>query len=606
MASFATTEKISSRRYDEASDDAEEAAFLAARERVGLRILVVGLTSFLAIEWVFREHSLVILTLVRAVQVLGLFCVWALLGAASSRRQVIALGLFAITELVIGQAIAGIVADDLTTLMLVAMALAIATASLMPWGVAAQLGTVVASLGALFVNALFAVTRPRDLGFAVVAILLASLASLYVAFEVQRSERQRRAGERELEELRRLEREVAERSARERERELVEARRAVEKMADATPHILYLFDARERSIVYVNHQVTHILGYPVEQILRDGLPFLAGVIHADDLAHTLEAAQERLTEVPQGGVVEAELRARHVSGEWRWIHCRNIVYRRGENGEPLQILGTAQDVSERKRAEERMRAHEAQLAHVLRVSSLGELTAGLAHELNQPLASIVGFAKGCARRLRAGRAELDAFVVVMDQIASEAMRAGAIITRLRSLVRREDPVRSPADVNELVRGVALLLQPEARRLGSRIELQLADELPVLHVDRIQIEQVVMNLARNGLEAMQQTPQARRVLTLRTALDDVGGLRIEVRDCGNGVGDVDPERVFEPFFTTKETGLGMGLSISRSIARAHDGQLAWRDDDAGGATFTLVLPVVAAPQAHAAVASALAR
>jgi PAS domain S-box-containing protein len=589
--------EISPRRLAAAaSDEADEAALLAARERVGLRILIGGLTAFLAIEWAFRDQNLGILALVRSAQVLGLVGVWALLRLAASRRQVITLGLVAITVLVIGQALAGIVVDDLTTMMLVAMALAVAIAALMPWGVAAQLGTVVASLVALLLNALFVGSRPRDFGFAVVAIVLASLASLYMAFEVQRSERQRRAAERELDELRRMEREIAESRAREREQELVEARRAVEKMADATPHILYLFDARERAIVYVNHQVTHILGYPVEQILRDGLPFLAGVIHADDLAHTLEAARERLAEVPQDGVVEAELRARHASGEWRWIHCRNIVYTRAASGEPLQILGTAQDVSERKRTDERLRAHEAQLAHVLRVSSLGELTAGLAHELNQPLASIVSFAKGCARRLRAGRAEPDAFAAVMDQIASEALRAGAIITRLRSLVRREEPMREPADANELVRGVALLLQPEARRLGGRIELQLADDLPALHVDRIQIEQVVMNLARNGLEAMQQTPAPRRLLTLSTALADEGSVRIAVRDRGSGIADVDPERVFEPFYTTKEPdehghgGTGLGLSVCRQIIEQHHGRIRVESVVGKGSTFTVKLPL----------------
>lgn len=522
-----------------AADEADEAAFLATRERVGLRILITGLTAFLAIEWMFRERNLLELALVRTAQIAGLVAVWALLRGATSRRRIVALGLAAIVVLVSGQAVAGIVVDDLTTILLVAMALAVATAALMPWGVAAQLGTVLASLTALVANAAFTSSLPTDFGFAVVAIVLASIASLYVAFEVQRTERERRAAERELDDLRRMEREVAERAAREREHELVEARRAVEKMADATPHILYLFDARERTIVYVNRQVTHILGHPAERILREGLPFLMSVIHADDLAHTLEAARERLADVPPDGVVEAELRARHANGEWRWVHCRNIIYARSDTGEPLQILGTAQDVSERRRADERMRAHEAELAHVLRVSSLGEMTAGLAHELNQPLASIVGFAKGCARRLRSGRVESDAFLEVMERIACEALRAGAIITRLRALVRNEEPVREPADVNALVQGVAQLLEPEARRLGGRVELQLAEDLPTLAVDRIQIEQVVMNLARNGLEAMLDVPPQSRVLTVRTALDGEGTVRIAVDDRGKGLDDLGP-------------------------------------------------------------------
>lgn len=606
MGTLAAAESLARRPVSASADEAEETAFLVAREHVGLRILIVGLTAFLAIEWAFRDRNVLALVLVRGAQVVGLAGVWGLLHFATTRRQVIAVGLLAIAVLVFGQACAGILADDLTISMLVAMALALSTAALLPWGVRAQLATIVGALVSLLANAAFVSEVPRDFGFALVGIVLASIASLYIAYEVRRTERQRRAAERELEDLRQMERAIAERTAREREQELVEARRALEKIADATPHILYLFSPRESTVIYVNRQVTHVLGYDVDEILREGLPFLLSAIHPEDLAHTIEAARERLTDVPPDGVVEAELRARHANGEWRWIHSRNIVYARSETGEPLQILGTAQDVSERKRADERLRAHEAELAHVLRVSSLGELTAGLAHELNQPLASIVSFARGCARRLRAGRADEDTFLPVMEQIASEALRAGAIITRLRSLVRKEEPLREPVDANEMVRGVTLLLQPDARRLGGRVELQLASELPVLEVDRTQIEQVVINLARNGLEAMADTPPGERVLTIRTERDDAGEIRIVVRDRGKGLGDVDPERICEPFFTTKTTGLGMGLSISRSIARAHGGRLTWRaNDDGRGATFALELPLTAASGERERLAAELA-
>jgi PAS domain S-box-containing protein len=604
VSSPAAVEFRSRRPPAVANDDADEAALLAVRERVGLRILVFGLGAFLAVEWLFRERNLAALALVRLVQITALIGVWALLERSASRRRIVFLGQLAIACLVGGQALAGIVADDLMTSTLVAMALAISTAALIPWGVPAQLCTVAATLVSLLANATRVSERPRDFGFAVVAILLASVASLYVAFEVRRNERQRRAAERELDDLRRMEQSLAERAAREREEKLVEARRTVEKMADATPHILYLFDAHERTVVYVNRQVTHILGYSTEQVLREGLSFLIGVIHPDDLARTIVSARENLADVPANGVVEVELRARNAAGEWRWIHSRNVVFTRSSSGEALQILGTAQDISERMHADERARAHEAELAHELRVSSLGEMTAGLAHELNQPLSSIVSFARGCVRRLDSGRAEPAAFRDVLDQIGSEALRAGAIIRRLRSLVRQEEPVREPTDADELVRGVATLLQPEARRLASRIELQLAGDLPRLSVDRIQIEQVLMNLARNGLDAMRDTAPSHRVLTLRTSRADDGTVQIEVHDRGHGFGEIDPERIFEPFFTTKDTGLGMGLSISRSIARAHAGRLTSRANHDAGATFVLALPVTAAADAeHGASAAA---
>ncbi|HEY8516058.1 MAG TPA: ATP-binding protein [Candidatus Binatia bacterium] len=570
-------------------ENAEEAAFLVERVRVGLHILIVGLAVFLAIELVARETNLAALAAVRVAQILLLLTFWVLLRSDASRRYTIGLGLLAIVVLCVGQAIASILVDEITITLLVSMALVIAVAALLPWGVPAQLGTIAATEVPLVVAASFVTTRPRDFDLVMVGIFMACLASLYMAFEVRRFEQRRRAAERELDKLRRMERAIAEREAREREQELIETRRFIERIADATPHILYIFDVPERAVTYVNRQVTRILGYPVEDVYRDGMPFLIEHIHPDDLAHTIQGARERLRRIPQDGILETELRVRHADGGWRWVHCRNIVFTRTEHGEPLQILGTAEDISERKQADERTRAHEAELAHVLRVSSLGEMAAGLAHELNQPLASIVGFAKGCARRLRSGTVAPETFLEVMERIAGEALRAGEIIRRLRALVRKEDPTREPADVNDLVRGVAQLLEPEARRLGVRLELRLADELPELEVDRIQIEQVIMNLVRNGFDAMASAPPGTRAVTLRTALDAQGRVQIEVSDRGKGVRADDLERIFEPFFTTKQTGLGMGLSISRSIAEAHSGQLSARNNAEVGATFTLALP-----------------
>ncbi len=305
--------------------------------------------------------------------------------------------------------------------------------------------------------------------------------------------------------------------------------RAAQQAADATPHILYLYDVGQGRVTYVNRQVSRILGYGGDYILNHGIEFLIGVIHPDDVERTVVGAQERLREISEDGVVEAELRVKHRNGEWRWIHCRNVVFTRGDDGLPTQILGTAQDVSERKQAEELVRAHEAELAHVLRVATLGEMAAGFAHELNQPLASIVSFAKGCARRLQAGGVDPESFVGIMEQIASEALRAGEIIRRLRTLVR------------------------------------------------------------NGCEAMDDLPESERVLTLLTSSGGPDAVILAVHDRGKGLGDAGPERIFEPFFTTKASGLGMGLAISRSIAERHGGRLLAMANHDRGVTFQLVLP-----------------
>jgi C4-dicarboxylate-specific signal transduction histidine kinase len=224
--------------------------------------------------------------------------------------------------------------------------------------------------------------------------------------------------------------------------------------------------------------------------------------------------------------------------------------------------------------DERARAHEAELAHVLRLSTLGEMATGLAHELNQPLSGIVSYARGCARRLEAGTLDDGAFADVLSRISAEALRAGEIIRRLRALVRKEKPRREELDLNRLVRGVARLVAAEARRRRMRLHLRLQAPLPVVRADRIQIEQVLLNLIRNGFEAMAEVGVEQRLLTIETAAEDTDLVTVSVTDSGHGIGPEASERVFEPFFTTKGEGIGMGLAISRTIVEAHDGRLSF--------------------------------
>ncbi|OFV89009.1 MAG: hypothetical protein A3J75_01500 [Acidobacteria bacterium RBG_16_68_9] len=245
-------------------------------------------------------------------------------------------------------------------------------------------------------------------------------------------------------------------------------------------------------------------------------------------------------------------------------------------------------MTERDRAEQRARQHQEQLAHVLRVSTMGEMTALLAHELNQPLGAIVNYANGVRARLWTQRFDADEIAGAVSRIADEGLRAGEIIRRIRDFLRKGATKREPCDLNHLVREAASLVGPDARQHGVDVEFALADALPLLEVDRVQLEQVILNLLRNGLDAMGEG-EGRHELVVQTTLRPGGSVEVAVRDTGVGLPLTEAERIFAPFFTTKADGLGMGLSISRSIIEAHGGRLWAEQNPTGGATFTFTLP-----------------
>src|SRR5262245_4404873 len=302
------------------------------------------------------------------------------------------------------------------------------------------------------------------------------------------------------------------------------------------------------------------------------------------------------------------------SGEER-IMLWNIRRLCGAGGQPLGVLGIGQDISERRHAEEqvrrlnqelearvvmrtaelsaseeRAREHQAHLAHVLRVSTMGEMAAALAHELNQPLGAIVNYANGIGVRLRDGGLAPDDLREAVTQIATEGLRAGEIIRRARDFVRQSDANREPADVNRLVCEAVHLIEPDASRSVIPIQLALDPKLPLVTIDRIQVEQVVLNLLRNGLEAMTEADSHHHELIVRTSGQNADTVEVSVRDTGVGVSPAARERIFEAFFTTKAGGLGMGLSISRSIIEAHGGRLWATGNPDRGMTFGFTLPL----------------
>lgn len=256
-------------------------------------------------------------------------------------------------------------------------------------------------------------------------------------------------------------------------------------------------------------------------------------------------------------------------------------------------------IAERRKAEEETRKRDNEIAHVWRFSTMGEMATNLAHELNQPLSAITNYAQGCARRLRAGTTDSEPLLDAMVAIAAQADRANQIIRRIRAFLRKDEPRRVPLDAAKAARDVIELLSPEIAASRTRVEADFAAGLPTVDADPVQVQQVVLNLMRNGIEAMNATPPEARVLRVSTALQSGGWIEIGVADAGTGIPDGDLDHIFDPFYTTKANGLGMGLTISRSIIESHGGRLAVSAIPGGGMRFRILLPVSRENASHAA-------
>ncbi len=250
-------------------------------------------------------------------------------------------------------------------------------------------------------------------------------------------------------------------------------------------------------------------------------------------------------------------------------------------------------IAERLQAErlvvEREQELRERLTHLTRVSVMGEMASSIAHEINQPLSAIATYSDACRRLLEADAEEIPEIQEVLGRINQEALRAGEIVHRLRDLVRRREGKRLDCKINQLIVAVERLASVDARLHDVRLRLDLAPSLPPLHADPIQIQQVVLNLIRNGIDAMTDTDQEHREVIVRTALQDEGDVEVSVTDSGCGIPEGSEQQLFEPFFTTKEDGLGMGLSVSRSIIAAHGGRMWFTRNLERGATFFFTLP-----------------
>jgi len=305
-------------------------------------------------------------------------------------------------------------------------------------------------------------------------------------------------------------------------------------------------------------------------------------VHPEDLKRYVEKWR---ASVATGEPFEQEVRFRRAGdGQYRWFLTRAVPLR-NTHGKIVKWYGTSTDIEDRKRAEQL----QADLAHINRVSMMGELAASLSHELKQPIAAAITNASTCMRWLKRDQPDLEEACEATTRILEDGKRAGDIIDRLRSLYKKSPPKRELVDVNEIVHEMVVLMRGEANQYAVSIRMDLAGDLPKITADRVQLQQVLMNLMLNAIEAMKETGG---VLTVKSQLEEDGRVMISVSDTGVGLPAEKSHQIFNAFFTTKPQGSGMGLAISRSIIESHGGRL-WATANSGrGATFHFTLPTAA--------------
>jgi PAS domain S-box-containing protein len=322
---------------------------------------------------------------------------------------------------------------------------------------------------------------------------------------------------------------------------------------------------------------------PEDQAWRD-----ATCIHPEDLDRYVRL-WERAIET--GEPFELETRVRRTDGEYRWFLARHVPLR-DKRGKTLKWFGTLTDIEDRKQVEqEREKLHEleADLAHINRVSMMGELSASIAHEVNQPLSGVVSNGGACLRWLAGEEPNLEEAREAARRIVRDGKRAGDVIARIRALTRRAEAPREPMDLNGTIREVVALIGDQAKRNRVRISTEFADDLfPVLG-DPVQLQQVVLNLTMNAIEAMSGVDERARELVISTRSIDADQAHVTVEDTGTGLDPGAMPRIFDAFFTTKPGGMGMGLSICRSIVQAHGGRLWATGRDGAGTVFHFTLP-----------------
>src|SRR5437867_2061707 len=372
-----------------------------------------------------------------------------------------------------------------------------------------------------------------------------------------------------------------ERRVHQRTSELAAVNQQLRLVIDTIPAMAWII-LPDGTLDFINQRWLEYTGLSLEEALEQP----TRTIHPKDLPRVMEKWRR---DMAAGEPSEDEMRLRRADGEYRWFLIRTVPLL-DEQGNILKWYGTSTDIEDRKRAEEALREAQAVLARVARATVVGELTASIAHEVNQPLGAVVTNADAALRWLDGKRPNLNEAREALQRIVRDGNRASEVVARIRALLKDGTPIKIQFNLGEVIAEVVALTEAEAQQRKVSVQTRMESNLPRVTADRVQVQQVLMNLMMNALDALEEIIDRPRVLTIRAGTDSPNSVRVAVQDTGIGVDRQQAERLFRAFFTTKPNGLGMGLAISRSIIEAHGGRLWMTPNDGPGVTFQFALPV----------------
>jgi two-component system sensor kinase FixL len=348
----------------------------------------------------------------------------------------------------------------------------------------------------------------------------------------------------------------------------------------------YVMGAGQAADDYFSPQLHRILGVPEGHASVTRQQFLDHWVHPADRARITDAFAKM-----DAGHAPLDLEYRVVLPDGTVKHLHHLAQTiTDREGRVTKYVGTIHDITDRRRAEDEARVLQERLTHFSRLSTMGEMAAGLAHEINQPLSAIATYAQASQRLMRLGEPAVDDVTAALEQISAQALRAGEVIRRLRNFVKNREVKREPVDCTRLLEDLRTLADTDARLHNIRLQIDCESSVPTVYADPIQLQQVVLNLVRNAIDAMIDVPEDRREVLLMTRRTPDDEVEITVADRGTGLAPEATEHLFNPFFTTKASGTGLGLAISRSIVRAHGGRLWHTPNDGYGVRFHFTLPV----------------
>jgi hypothetical protein len=409
------------------------------------------------------------------------------------------------------------------------------------------------------------------------AFIFCSIAMCLVSAAMRRSE----AAVRDARDL--LDIKVQERTAelRQANLDLQESGQRLRTLTEAIPQQMWSAGANGE-IEYCNQYLIDYIGTPVEGLLSEAF---FNFLHPVDERLFRQSWNFALV---SGAEFEVEVRMLGADDAYRWFLIRSMP-QLSVDGKITRWYGIHIDIEQQYRAQQGLIVAQEELSRLSRTLSLGELAASIAHELNQPLTAVATHAYACREWLRSDPANLEKATATADKIVQESTRAGAVVARVRALFRKEATTRESTDLNSLIVDLVRLLRDETIRHNTSVKLVLAEGLPRVELDPVQIQQVVLNLITNGMDAMEETSQPHELI-IRSKRHAENEIEVTVEDRGPGLAPEEYMRIFEPFYTTKPQGTGIGLAICRSIVEAHDGRI-WATESAGcGAIFHFTIRV----------------